>query len=119
MQKRNLKEQLQLLLENHHLLSVEQMLVELAITHRDFNKTSVYRALDQLEAAGVVCKHNFTGSQALYELSHHHHAHLLCKICGAVSEAECEVSDPSELAGFKIDHHHLTFLGICAGCQLN
>lgn len=116
MQSRDLKKQLSFLLEQNHLLSVEQMLELLATTHREFNKTSVYRALDQLEQDGMVCKQYLGASQAVYELKQHHHAHLLCKNCGKVAIVECEVSDPAKVDGFTIDHHHLTFIGTCADC---
>lgn len=118
MQKRNLKQQILALLESHHLMSVEQLLTELTATQREFNKTSVYRALDLLEETNSVCKHYFGESQAMYELQESHHAHLFCKVCGKVSEADCEVSNPEQLAGFKVDHHHLTFIGTCQNCSI-
>jgi Fur family ferric uptake transcriptional regulator len=119
MSTRNLKTLLVELLQQYHLLTVEQMLAKLEQTNRIFNKTSLYRALDQLVGQNTICKHYFDNDQAVYELSNHHHAHLLCQDCGLVTETDCQLpqSSMNTIEGFKVDHHHLTFVGLCAACQ--
>jgi Fur family ferric uptake transcriptional regulator len=48
---------------------------------------TVYRVLNQFEAAGLVVKHNFEGGQAYYELdSGKHHDHMVCVETGKVIE---------------------------------
>lgn len=112
----NLKTILVELLQQRHLLSAKDMLVEFTKSGRDFNKTSVYRALDQLETEGLICQQNFTDKQAVYELAEPHHAHLVCQICGSVQIAECDFKPPEKILDFKVDHHHVTLMGTCQIC---
>ena len=84
-----------------------------------------------LEAAGVV--HRVAGSDefARFELAEdltdHHHHHLICTVCGSVTD----ITVPDELersigemtaraatsAGFEADHHRLDLLGRCRDCH--
>ena len=116
MSEHNLKAILLELLQKQHLLSAKQMLAEMIKTGRDFNKTSVYRALDQLESEGQICQQNFSDKQALYELSKYHHSHLVCQDCGDVQASECNFEPPEKIQGFQVDHHHVTLLGTCQKC---
>ena len=53
----------------------------------DLGLATVYRVLNQFEAAGLVVKHNFEGGQAYYELdSGGHHDHMVCVETGKVVE---------------------------------
>ena len=53
----------------------------------DVGLATVYRVLNQFEAAGLVVKHNFEGGQAFYELdSGDHHDHMVCVETGKVTE---------------------------------
>jgi len=53
----------------------------------DVGLATVYRVLNQFEAAGLVVKHNFEGGQAYYELdSGDHHDHMVCVETGKVTE---------------------------------
>ena len=53
----------------------------------DVGLATVYRVLNQFEAAGLVVKHNFEGGQAYYELdSGDHHDHMVCVETGKVIE---------------------------------
>jgi len=68
----------------------------------DVGLATVYRVLNQFEAAGLVVKHNFEGGQAFYELdSGDHHDHMVCVETGKViefSNAEIERLQ-AEIAG--------------------
>lgn len=118
MNKRNLKDTLQHLLHEHHLLSAGEILDHLKNKGKKYNKTSVYRALDQLEADGTICQHHFNDTQAVYELQSHHHAHAVCQNCGLVQTVECEYHQPRTVKNFAVDHHHVTLMGLCADCQV-
>ncbi len=53
----------------------------------DIGLATVYRVLNQFEAAGLVVKHNFESGQAYYELdSGDHHDHMVCVETGKVIE---------------------------------
>ena len=53
----------------------------------DVGLATVYRVLNQFEAAGLVVKHNLEAGQAYYELnSGDHHDHMVCVDTGKVTE---------------------------------
>jgi Fur family transcriptional regulator, ferric uptake regulator len=117
MSERNLKQTLVSLLQVNHLLSAGAMLEKLASQGKNYNKTSVYRALDQLELENMVCRHHFNEAEADYELREHHHAHLVCTHCGQVESGECTYVEPTSIGAFKVDHHHTTLFGTCEKCS--
>jgi len=79
----------------------------------DIGLATVYRVLNQFEAAGLVVKHNFEGGQAYYELdSGDHHDHMVCVETGKViefSNAEIEKlqADIASEHGYDIEDHSL------------
>jgi len=79
----------------------------------DIGLATVYRVLNQFEAAGLVVKHNFEGGQAYYELdSGDHHDHMVCVETGKVvefsnTEIERLQAEIAESHGFDIVDHSL------------
>lgn len=117
MTEKSLKEIILNFLQNKHLLSANQILILLEKNGTAYNKTSVYRSLDQLEEQDLVCKHYFGEAEAYYELRDHHHTHLFCKNCGLIQIADCSFQQQTDLKDFKADHHHVTIIGLCKACQ--
>ena len=79
----------------------------------DIGLATVYRVLNQFEAAGLMIKHNFEGGQAFYELeSGDHHDHMICVESGKVIEFVSEDIErlQHEIAdkhGYKLEDHSL------------
>ena len=79
----------------------------------DIGLATVYRVLNQFEAAGLVVKHNFEGGQAYYELdSGGHHDHMVCVETGKVIEFSNTKIErlQAEIAakhGYDIEDHSL------------
>jgi Fur family ferric uptake transcriptional regulator len=79
----------------------------------DVGLATVYRVLNQFEAAGLVVKHNFEGGQAYYELdSGDHHDHMVCVETGTVIEFSNDEIErlQAEIAaehGYEIEDHSL------------
>ncbi len=79
----------------------------------DIGLATVYRVLNQFEAAGLVTKHNFEGGQAYYELdSGEHHDHMVCLETGKVVEFVSEEIEAiqhriAEEHGYDIEDHSL------------
>ncbi len=79
----------------------------------DIGLATVYRVLNQFEAAGLVVKHNFEGGQAYYELdSGDHHDHMICVETGKVIEfvnedIERMQHEIAEEYGYKLEDHSL------------
>jgi len=100
----------------------------LAVTEK-IPQSSIYRNLAVLESAGVVARIMSTDEFARFELAEAligHHHHLLCQVCGAMSdvtiphEIETQLDTTlNKLAianGFALEHHRLDLVGKCSKC---
>jgi Fe2+ or Zn2+ uptake regulation protein len=117
MKKITLKKLLVKTLKKNHLLSVSDFLKLLNKDGRNYNKTSVYRSLEQLLEENVVCRHHLSNLEAKYELRDHHHAHLVCTECDEVVAGDCNYDQPERVGDFIVNHHHNTLFGLCFNCQ--
>ena len=106
-------------------MSAEAIHRHLLETGEEIGLATVYRALTQFEAAGLVTRHHFEGGQAVFELERGpHHDHIVCVHCGRVDEFYDEVIEKRQHAiakqhGFKLRDHTMTLYGECddAACQ--
>ncbi|MBL7927346.1 MAG: transcriptional repressor [Bacteroidia bacterium] len=84
------------------------------------SRATIYNSIEHLLACGLITKHQFGKSQAMYEKSYAYkqHDHLICNDCKAV----LEFCDPriyqiqsmmGQLLQFEITHHNLNFFGRC------
>ena len=80
---------------------------------------TVYRTLDLLDELGIVRRLDL-GDGARYELAEDHHHHMICELCGQISEFdECPL-DPRRLTlgdGFEVRSHSVEVYGWCADCS--
>jgi Fe2+ or Zn2+ uptake regulation protein len=98
----------------------------------DLALSSAYRNLAVLERAGVIHRivtttDEFARYELAEELTQRHHHHLICAGCGDVADfivpAPLErrlgeaLADAARDAGFRIDHHRLDLVGLCANCD--
>ncbi len=101
------------------------------------DRSSVYRALEDLHSAGLLEEFRLPGDrQTFYSLikmtsppkarghSHaaHHHHHIVCQDCGKVSHLDICVpggwmGKVENASGYRITEHHLEFKGLCAKCR--
>ena len=93
-------------------------------------RSSAYRHLTDLQAAGLIrrvaASDEFTRFELAEDLTAHHH-HLLCTSCGKVTDVTPPVGFEQEVAGavshiagtegFEAHSHRLDILGLCAACQ--
>ena len=86
------------------------------------NISTVYRTLDLLEQLGLV-RHNHISDRAptYHSTATPDHVHLVCRGCGAITEAGPEqVAPMTDLLrdehGFVTDIGHLTIFGECKEC---
>ena len=84
---------------------------------------AVYDVLRACMSAGLVRRIEPAGSSARYEtrIGDNHH-HLVCRVCGRVTDVDCVVGDapclhPSAAAGFEIDEAEVVFWGTCNECR--
>ncbi len=91
--------------------------------HSRLSLGTVYRNLRLLAAQGAVRELDFGMAVTYYETSKEAHYHLICRVCGKISDAELPVvSRLVELArresrGFQIEEPRLDFIGVCVACQ--
>lgn len=88
-------------------------------------RASIYRALEQLENAGLVQRLDLGGGAAGYErvgLGGEHHHHLVCRSCGDLTpfhddDLERAIGSVAAAGGFRVSSHEVTLQGTCAGCS--
>lgn len=84
---------------------------------------AVYEALHAFTAAGLVRRIEPAGSPARFEgRTGDNHHHLVCRICGQVTDVECTVGEapclePANDAGYQVDEADVTFWGYCPECR--
>ena len=66
--------------------SAQDIYKELITSGNNIGLASVYRVLTQFEAAGIVKKHHFEGSHAVYEVIEENHEHMVDVESGKVLE---------------------------------
>jgi len=116
----------ELLLSTGHPVSIGDIAERLP----DLPRSSAYRHLTDLQAAGLIrrvaASDEFTRFELAEDLTEHHH-HLLCVSCGKVTDVTPPdgfeqqvagaISDIAVAAGFQAHSHRLDVLGLCADCQ--
>ncbi len=81
--------------------------------NEDIGLATIYRVLNQFEAAGIVVRHNFEGGMSVYELDRGgHHDHMVCVATGQVIEFESPEIErlQREIAakhGYELEDHKL------------
>lgn len=83
---------------------------------------SIYNALSDFTAAGLVRRIEPAGLPGLFELRvDDNHHHLICSRCGAVEDVDCVVGEapclaPGEAHGYAVSVAEVTFWGVCPAC---
>ena len=92
--------------------------------HPSIGLVTVYRTIEILAQAGLICEVHIGGSCHSYLIRRppEHHHHLVCSGCGKVVDfTDCELGELegrlSQETGFEIHSHLLEFLGRCHDCQ--
>lgn len=94
-------------------MTAEEVYRSLLDAGDEIGLATVYRVLNQFEAAGLVMRHNFEGGQAVYELdSGGHHDHMVCSDTGKVVEFHNEEIERlqheiAEAHGYTLEDHSL------------
>jgi Fur family transcriptional regulator, ferric uptake regulator len=94
-------------------MTAEDVYKKLLENSDDIGLATVYRVLNQFEAAGILVRHNFEGGMSVYELDRGgHHDHMVCLDSGKVIEFENPEIErlQREIAashGFELEDHRL------------
>ena len=92
--------------------SAEDIYKELLNKGENIGLASVYRVLTQFEAAGMVKKHHFEGSHAVYEVIEEHHEHMVDIDTGKVLEFQDDIlinrlNEIVSKSGYQLVDHNL------------
>lgn len=100
-------------------MSAEDIYKHLLESHEDIGLATVYRVLTQFEAAGLVTRHHFEGTTAVFELNEgQHHDHIVCLDCGKVEEfMDSEIEElqhkVAKRLNFELKDHSMILYGRC------
>lgn len=92
-------------------------------SNQDVGLATIYRVLAQFESAGLVTRHHFESTMAVFELkAEAHHDHAVCTQCGRVDEfADAGIEDRqlavAQRLGYVLRDHSLILYGNCAACR--
>ena len=92
--------------------SAEDIYKELLNKGENIGLASVYRVLTQFETAGIVKKHHFEGSHAVYEVIEENHEHMVDLETGKVLEFQDNelierLNSIAKDAGYQLVDHNL------------
>src|SRR5512138_2227086 len=100
-------------------MSAEDIYKHLLESHEDIGLATVYRVLTQFEAAGLVTRHHFEGTTAVFELNEgQHHDHIVCLDCGKVEEfMDSSIEERQQAIAskmqFELKDHSMILYGRC------
>jgi len=105
-----------------HDWSIEDVHEAVLARGRAADFSSVFRAVMRLESEGAIRRVSLGDDRLRFEASGHHHDHIRCESCGAVSPLpECLLqraeSRVERGTGFAITGHRLMFSGLCPNCR--
>jgi Fur family transcriptional regulator, ferric uptake regulator len=105
-------------------LSAEEIAQALAARGEKAGTATVYRTLDLLVRSGLVVERDFGEGFRRFEAARDvpHHEHLLCTVCGSVTEFRDERLERmttiiAEAHDFARQRHRLVIQGMCGSCR--
>lgn len=113
---------LDVFLRSERHLSVDDLFHLVRKKHPEVGRTTVYRTLKLLQAAGLASELQFEGqSRFEREYNRKHHDHFICRSCGDIiefSSPQIETLQDEVAAdiGFVIEGHRHQIFGRCRRC---
>jgi Fe2+ or Zn2+ uptake regulation protein len=114
---------LSLFLLTKHPLTAPEITKKISLQIPSLQRSTVYREIDFLLAAGIVREIRLCRQIASYELALDHHHHLVCLKCRKIkpvvlsNHLRSEEERIMKQEDFKITEHALEFYGLCSKCQ--
>jgi len=86
------------------------------------SRTTIYRVLDTLVAAGLARRVHHPDAVARFDPMTERHHHMVCDGCGRMHDVEDASLPPLSLpaadaAGFHVHDYSISFTGLCPDCQ--
>ena len=90
----------------------------------EIGRATAFRTMKLLQETGVVCRVPLEDGSVRYQLaeSDTHHHHLVCSVCGTVSEfsdpvLDTRIEDAAIDSGFELGTHNVELYGRCHSCR--
>jgi len=101
--------------------TADQIYDEVRERLHEMSRTTVYRVLETLVRIGVGRKVCHPGAAARYEILRQRHHHLVCLVCGRMTDFEDPRLDEIPLPepaghGYDVTDYTIQFRGTCAKC---
>ena len=106
---------------DHHLTAAD-IVGAVRTVEPEFYESTVYRTLDRLVELHIVERVQLGPGAAVFHLAHRPHEHLVCEVCGQVTEIPADHLDAlarsvADAHGFAIRPSASTIVGTCTTCQ--
>lgn len=112
------------ILKTHGHLDAYELLEQAKKIDPRISLSTVYRALAYFKKRKIVAERSFGENHSHYEMVNIRegsHAHLICTVCGSVTEISGAFLDNLEEAaaqeGYKVSHTHVDIFGKCPKCK--
>ena len=102
--------------------TADEVYAEVAATHQNISKATVYRDLNLLSEMGMIRKLEIPGGADRFDHICKEHCHVKCEKCGRVFDIEIPYIDGLDNRvenrnGFELTGYDILFRGICPGCR--
>jgi len=101
--------------------TAEELATEVGRLHPEIHRATIYRTLETLRRLDVVEHTHLGHGPAVYHLADRVHQHLVCELCGSVTEVPPAALRELEQAfkrdyGFIMKSRHFAVVGTCRHC---
>ena len=102
--------------------TADEVYAEVAATHPNISKATVYRSLNLLSEMGMIRKLEIPGGADRFDHICKEHCHVKCEKCGRVFDIDIPYIDGLDNRvenrnGFELTGYDILFRGICPGCR--
>ena len=101
--------------------TADEIYADVLLSDSRVSRATVYRNLRQLAENGEISSLDLMPVAVRYDRRTDRHHHMICSVCGSVSDAPVEYSDEQDsklegMTGFRVKRRDVIFRGVCEKC---